>query len=187
MHCLKFNKSHKKGDYLNYIFIDTEFTNLWSESQLISLALVCGYRRFYCELTDTYAEEDVSNFVYDCVLPFLDAPKAPIIENGCVYTRETKKEAQALLLQWLMQFKDDQATIVTDTHYYDFMQLQELLGKDMWPGYLDKAPLLVSNTVPNLSNYHHALDDAINLQNHKIAELLKADEGLMKTFDLEGL
>ena len=142
---------------------------------MISIGLVCGYRKYYVELTDTYSPEDVNTFVFDCVLPFLDADYEPKMENGCIYTKATESQARALLIVWLQQFKDEQATIVTDTFYYDFIQLQKLLGADGWPGYLDKPPLFVENEYFNTFGSHHALDDAIHLHNHHIKRILLAD------------
>ena len=138
------------------------------------MGLVCGYRKLYVELTDTYAPEDVNTFVYDCVLPFLDAPYAPKMEKGCVYTRATESQARGLLIEWLAQFKDEQGKIVTDTHYYDLIQMQKLLGKE-WPGYIDKAPFFVENTHFGSFGSHHSLDDAINMHNHHIKRILLAD------------
>ena len=54
------------------IYLDTEFTQLAYDRQLISLALVDpAGAEFYVELTDTWQEDDCSTFVLDEVLPKL--------------------------------------------------------------------------------------------------------------------
>ena len=135
---------------------------------------MCGYRKFYVELIDAYSPEDVNTFVYDYLLPFLDAPYDPKMEKGFACTRVTNEQARALLIAWLAQFKDEQATIVTDTHYYDLIQMQKLLGKE-WPGYINKTPWFVENTYFSCFGSHHALDDAINMLDHRIKQILLSD------------
>lgn len=55
------------------IFLDCEFTQLNQDSKLISLALVSeSGDEFYVELTDTYSDEEHSDFFIQNVLPQLD-------------------------------------------------------------------------------------------------------------------
>lgn len=55
------------------IYLDTEFTQLSLDRQLISLALVAASgAEFYVELRDGWCEEDCSEFVHEHVLPQLD-------------------------------------------------------------------------------------------------------------------
>ena len=155
---------------MRYIYIDTEFTDFNLTADLVSMALVCGNKYYYVELTDNYAPEDVTNFVYDCVLPFLDAPYSPKMELGCVYTRAAKKEAVALLVSWLGQFKNYRVTLVTDSAYYDYKQLQKLLGKQ-WPSFLNHEPLIIDSVTRETFGSHHAYEDVLHIRSEHTASL----------------
>jgi hypothetical protein len=55
------------------IFFDTEFTDLSIGARLISIGLIdeTGERMFYAELSDTWQEQDASDFAHLNVLPLL--------------------------------------------------------------------------------------------------------------------
>jgi len=58
------------------LFLDTEFTGLMADPNLISIALVSeDTREFYAELTDTW-DMECDEFVQEQVLPLLDGRAA---------------------------------------------------------------------------------------------------------------
>ncbi|AYC31774.1 hypothetical protein D3880_04965 [Pseudomonas cavernae] len=133
------------------IYIDTEFTQLSPARQLISLALVdSAGAEFYVELTDTWHEDDCSDFVRDIVLPQLDGQR---------YGMPSRAACQALhgFLAGLGEVE-----IVGDALAWDWPLLLELLGPAGLPANVtgcrqvdDPLAALPADAVP-----HHALLDA---------------------------
>ena len=152
------------------MFVDSEIADLFSKHiDVVSIAIVVRDKYFYVELTDTYCEEDVSNFTYDCVLPYLNASYKPLVEYGCVHTRASTKECQRLLLSWLTLFKSQRNVIVTDGCMFDYYALKQLLGSH-WQRYGFKL-MHVDQAYFDKFGVHNALQDAMHLQNKRLSEI----------------
>jgi hypothetical protein len=114
------------------VFMDTEFTGLRKDTDLISLALIAeDGRAFYAEFNnidflsqDAWIKENVYpglRFQFTKSMPRLD----PDYHACCGYPYEVK----AYLEEWLMQF--DQVEIWSDCLAYDWVLFCELFGGAM--------------------------------------------------------
>jgi len=127
-----------------FVFLDTEFTGLQQDTDLISLALVDeNNESFYAEFTDYRPElvndwvqkNVVDNLLYKGEYPFYVEKLRQVRMKGC-------KEAVAEKLKhWLEHYKA--VEIVADVGHYDFVLLLELFGgalskpKNLSAAYLD--------------------------------------------------
>lgn len=154
------------------LFLDTEFTSLEiDDAKIISIALISedGARSFYAEITDTYHEDDCSDFVKEVVLPLLDAPSRRGHDFLNVYEKMTHIKAARELDYWLENIKDDVA-IWTDAPDYDWKLFCALLGYAV-PHNVSTKPMQIEMNdlykeeanrlfaLPTVRQ-HHALDDA---------------------------
>ncbi len=161
-----------------HVFLDTEFTSLAESASLISIGLITdeGERSFYAELSDTYTQEDCSDFVLQQVLPLLDA--SPITESvnyKHVYARMTLAETSLHLNYWFAALIDP-VQVWTDAPNFDWRYIQQLFNTTGLPYNLLTTPNTIlgkdtsanaryQNTVEreysqNTLKRHHALDDA---------------------------
>lgn len=148
------------------IFFDTEFTDVHREARLISIGLVTadGEKSFYAELSDTYQQQDCSDFTCSTVLPLLEG-------GGCELSL---LELRSHLFAWLEAFNEP-VKLACDSEAWDWPWIKVILGKrDVWPANLAHRPLLLTGN--HLNDYdrfievveqsfsslrqHHALDDA---------------------------
>ena len=153
------------------IFVDCEFTQLNRYSKLISLALVSeSGDEFYVELTDTYSDEECSDFVIQNVLPQLDP-----LRYG-----QSLVEARSSLRRFLSCF-DEELEVFSDAPHWDWEFFRYLVCADHQP-----LPAQVVRQPTNLTSFfnqvnaealvqvelsdppHHALLDA-----RMLAELFK--------------
>ena len=153
------------------IFLDCEFTQLNRYSKLISLALVSeSGDEFYVELTDTYSDEECSDFVIQIVLPQLDP-----LRYG-----QSLVEARSSLRRFLSCF-DEELEVFSDAPHWDWEFFRYLVCADHQP-----LPAQVVRQPTNLTSFfnqvnaealvqvelsdppHHALLDA-----RMLAELFK--------------
>ncbi len=133
------------------IYLDTEFTQLSLDRQLISLALVdAGGAEFYVELSDGWCADDCSEFVHEHVLPQLD-----LARHGL--PRHEARQALHAFLAGLGAVE-----IVGDALAWDWPLLLGLLEPLGLPGNVrgcrqvdDPLGQLPSEDIP-----HHALLDA---------------------------
>ncbi|OJT49550.1 3'-5' exoribonuclease [Pseudomonas moraviensis] len=144
------------------LFLDCEFTQLNRGTKLISLALVSeACHEYYVELTDTYVNQDCSDFVIQNVLPQLD-----LSLHG-----QTLSEAQASLLAFLSDLEGP-LEVCSDAPEWDWDLFCQLAYVDhRWPGNVAnratnmillfrhlEADDICNVTLPELP--HHALLDA---------------------------
>lgn len=145
------------------IFFDTEFTGLTDNPKIISIGLVAeNGSEFYAELSDTYHDDDLSDFTREHIIPLL---------MGGKFTT-TQSELKARLKTWIESF-DCQVTLATDNAKWDWPFIIELLSD--WPTNLSNEYLLLNlNYVKDADLYfetvkhayarglrkHNALDDA---------------------------
>jgi hypothetical protein len=114
---------------LNTLFLDTEFTALTQNAQLISLALVdeTGTFRFYAEFTD-YDPDSLSDWHLTHVIPHLTIEEPGLRKNQEPFW-ELKGDTEFItpkLKDWLHQF--DSLEIWCDCPTYDWVLFCELFG-----------------------------------------------------------
>ena len=145
------------------IFFDTEFTGLTDNPKLISIGLVAeNGSEFYAEVSDTYLDDDLSDFTREHIVPLLMGDKF-LMTHAVVKHR---------LKTWIESF-ECQVTLATDNAKWDWPFIIDLLGD--WPVNLSKECLLLNlNYVKDADLFfetvkhayarglrkHHALDDA---------------------------
>lgn len=104
------------------VYIDTEFTQLNMARQLISLALVdAAGHEFYVEITDTWSEDDCSDFVKQIVLPQLEVDKFGLS------TSQARNALKAFLATL------GTVEIIGDALAWDWPLFLELLGPEGLP------------------------------------------------------
>lgn len=152
------------------IFYDSEFTDLAMDCRLISIGLVdeSGQRSFYAELSDTYALQQLSEFVRAAVIPLLQGGEAAMPLH----------ELTLKLGAWIESF-DEPVELVSDS-FWDTGWIGEIFETpDTWPANLvppqvlrftDDAERLRFNQMEmqvrqqHGLRFHHALDDARAIQ-----------------------
>lgn len=141
---------------MHAIYIDTEFTQLNMARQLISLALVgpAGHE-FYVEITDTWTEDDCSDFVKEIVLPQLATEQFGLPTS----------QARSALLAFLTSLGP--VEIIGDALAWDWPLLEELLGPAGLPANVSGREIKLDSLVLTeylayllASSPHHALLDA---------------------------
>jgi hypothetical protein len=152
------------------IFVDTEFTDLWSPS-LMSIGFAAqSDAHLYIEIIADptgaagWVPEQCSRFVRQVVIPLLEGGSA-----AC-----SRQEAAERSLAWLEGFPEP-IELVSDSAV-DFHLLHELWGGSRRPynlrvESLEKAPGRPSSapSTPRDLRPHHALDDAIALRRQALA------------------
>lgn len=146
------------------VVVDCEFTQLNSNSKLISMALVAeDGRELYFELNDNYTISDCSEFVVERVLPQLTGGQDSM----------STENSRNRLLGFLATF--DSVDIMSDAPAWDwefFCSMAYHQGK--WPNNVSNRPInlidlynemgVEVNEAPELP--HHALLDARMLMSH---------------------
>jgi hypothetical protein len=134
------------------VYLDTEFTSLNRYTcKLISLALVVpGGPEFYVELTDTWEEDDCSDFVREIVLPQLSL---------AAYGRTTE-EARIELLNFLQAV--GAVEIISDAPDWDWPLLMWLAGQGGLPEGVEAGRISgdIEVAAEGEEPPHHALQDA---------------------------
>jgi len=125
------------------IFLDCEFTQLNRYSKLISLALVSeSGDEFYVELTDTYSDEECSDFVIQNVLPQLDP-----LRYG-----QSLVEARSSLRRFLSCF-DEELEVCSDAPHWDWEFFRYLVCADHqpWPVQVVSQPTNLTSLFKQLN------------------------------------
>jgi hypothetical protein len=112
------------------VFFDTEFTALSQQAVLISLGLISeDERTFYAEFND-YPVEQMSDWVAEHVLPYLQYPNLPSLTPPLNLQSHGMKASRpvirAALGEWLSQF--NQVEMWADYPAYDWVLLCDLFG-----------------------------------------------------------
>lgn len=145
------------------VYIDTEFTDLsdaFGPIKLISAAFVPeDGKELYFELTDSYGENDCSDFVAEHVLPHLDNKKYGM----------TSKEAAAKLWEFILSFGEP-VILGSDAPDYDFNVLAAFMREQCYSEFkaqvLDLRNYQINMLYEHYFDYqplairHHALWDA---------------------------
>jgi len=144
------------------LFLDTEFTGLMADPNLISIALVNeDGHEFYAELTDTWEMDECEPFVQEQVLPLLDGGDVQM----------TWDELTARLPAWISGLRVP-VRIASDAVVADWEWIQKICyAANSWPRNLSHQPLALPSGVETFEKArercyksglrrHHALDDA---------------------------
>lgn len=155
------------------LFIDTEFSSLMVDQELISIAFVdeTGERELYLE-NSTFEEAKASYFVLEAVIPLLGPPKAML--PGTTYIRTPFKDFARIITEWVAPYP--MRTEIGCDNGFDFVHLVDALDGDFPPNVLSRpmdlhkwisAPgfeksRMAYHRAHNLP-MHHALYDARSL------------------------
>lgn len=164
------------------IYVDTEFTGIkpnLNDSQLLSIGLVdeSGTKTFYAEQDGVYTRDQCCPFVFDEILPLLDAPNlSGELTYSSVYAKMTADQIREHLTAWFKQF-DRPIELRSDYPDFEWHFVNRLLAGHPWPENLlpevtHCCPM--ANPMQLLRYYqraemifdeqqyrrHHALDDA---------------------------
>ncbi|HHT23335.1 MAG TPA: hypothetical protein GXZ87_08520 [Bacteroidales bacterium] len=164
------------------IVLDTEFTSLTQDAQLLSLALVAETgEKFYAEFND-YNPNSINKWVQENVIEHFemnDVKGCVRVEDNTIKYKTDKERIVFYLTKWLQQF--DEIQMWADVPHYDWVLFCELFGGSMnMPSNvhymcLDLATLLLANgidyrierislldenEIPENYNAHNALSDA---------------------------
>lgn len=111
------------------IFFDTEFTGLYKETTLISIALVSENDRcFYAEFTD-YDKSQVDDWIRENVINNLYYNQETYLNNArtlSFYHVGRKEEIKEKLSEWFSTF--DEVELVSDCCHYDMVLLADIFG-----------------------------------------------------------
>lgn len=162
--------------------LDTEFTSLTQEAQLLSLALVAETgEKFYAELND-YNPDIISEWVQENVIQYFemnDSETDARVEGSTVKYKSDREGVVKYLTNWLQQFNEVQ--MWADVPHYDWVLFCQLFGGSMnLPNNLhymcldlatlllangidyktERISLLDQNEIPETYQIHNALCDA---------------------------
>jgi RimJ/RimL family protein N-acetyltransferase len=147
----------ERDDSRNFVFLDSEFTNLRVPTLMSVGAVSTDRTAFYCELQG-WPEDEASEFVRTTVVPLLDGDAVPL------------SMAREAFSTWLAERgRDRPVTIVSDSGY-DRNSLMSLLGAEELPQNVAwrRVPVpyeFLDAVVAQLGlRRHHALDDARGLR-----------------------
>lgn len=142
-----------------YVFFDTEFTQLSSDANLISIGLVAmDGRHFYAELTGNWCESECSEFVQKEVIPLLEGLQVM-----------TFPQLRSTLKVWIESLGDD-INLVTDAPDLDWRWILDIFpDPESWPHNLSAEAVrswvdeIATQKEQRYRAYrrHHALDDAM--------------------------
>lgn len=113
---------------MSKLFLDTEFTELSQQAQLLSLALVSEDERwFYAEFTDVDTN-GLSEWHQEHVVPHLSLSEQQISQfpSGGTYLKATKPQIVSSLKEWLQQWTHIE--IWADVPAFDWVLFCELFG-----------------------------------------------------------
>lgn len=154
------------------VFLDTEFTDIHAEADLISIGMVSQDAKLYIELTD-WDRAKASDFVLETVIPLL---------GGHAPERLTRDQAAIRITRWLSELRGgdlSRSIVLLADSSWDWRLLAELWSRaEAWPTTNKVLERLISDELYNarqrrifdeeLEAYfvrcqkrHHALVDAI--------------------------
>ena len=114
------------------IVLDTEFTSLTQEAQLLSLALVAETgEKFYAELND-YNPDKINQWVRTNVIEHFemnDSTTVARVEGSTIKCKSDKQGVVKYLTKWLEQF--DEVQMWADVLANDWVLFCELFGGSM--------------------------------------------------------
>lgn len=175
------------------LFLDTEFTDLSKDGELISLALVEHENRYcYIEFTDHWQQrlqflkqhsnpqyQQQAEWVEENVLPTLYKDSIFQTErppSGSVNTKCSREEGVTVIKEFLSGYPEIE--LVCDVGHFDMVQFVSLFGhanhdlpKNISPAYWDLNQLMASRQKKSIqeafdiprNNNHNALADAIQI------------------------
>ncbi|MBL7913964.1 MAG: 3'-5' exoribonuclease [Bacteroidia bacterium] len=133
---------------MTLIFLDTEFTNLTFQSELISIALVDEAGNGFYGECDDFNKNTCSDFVYQNVIPQLG--NLPTIVDTLISVRGNYHQIARSVYEFIESYKDDsyKVTIVTDVAYYDWKFFFKLpCFKPNLPEYISPFPIDLNSMI----------------------------------------
>ena len=130
-------KKHLEKYPSSVVFLDTEFTTLTADMELISMGFVdlAGKRSLYIELND-YDVKSCTYFVFAEVLPHLGEIKHPDV----TYHFGPLESLKDVITSWLAVYPE--STNIAVNHGFDWRWLREALVDDFPPA-ITPEPLLL--------------------------------------------
>jgi len=133
---------------MNYksLFLDTEFTGLYRDTSLISLAMVADTGEyFYAEFTD-YPESLITEWLQAHVIDHLVLDKPVSLPPGGTTWRGNQAEVSAALKHWLQelhrQYPEQPFRFWADVPHYDWVLFCELFGGALYlPEFIHYMPM----------------------------------------------
>jgi hypothetical protein len=112
------------------LFLDSEFTSLTQDAELISIALVSETSEIFYGEIDDYNKQKCSLFVKETVLPKLLLLKHSLRNpSGVTFCSDCKDHVASYLLRWLGQFSEIE--IWSDCLNYDWTLFRNLFVEDL--------------------------------------------------------
>lgn len=165
------------------IVLDTEFTSLTQDSQLLSLALAAETgEKFYAELND-YNPDCINEWVRTNVIDHFemnDSETVVRMEGSTFKCKSDKKGVTEHLTKWLQQFGEIQ--MWADVPHYDWVLFCELFGgsmnlpKNLHFMCLDFATLLHANGIDYKTERISLIDKNEMPKNHRMHNALSDAE-----------
>ena len=152
---------YEASNHIKRIVLDTEFTTLQQDAQLISLALVADSGEKFYAVFDDFDEKALSPFVEKNVLPYLN------IQNDNTLTGNTQ-QIRSAITDWLdaLEQQDSKFEFWADVPHYDWVLFCELFGgslnlpKNIHFMCLDIATLLMANGIDHQTERIKLIDQA---------------------------
>lgn len=164
------------------IFLDTEFTSLTQNAQLISIAMVADSGETFYALSTDFNPSKVSDFIRKEVLPFIRIGN-PTDDPQNMRVIDTNRNIAHAIRSWLKQFGEEKNSIQiwADVSHYDWvlfcdifggalnipqqihymcMDLATLLYAKGYDFNIRRTDLLSKTEIPDDYNIHNALSDA---------------------------
>ena len=137
------------------LFLDTEFTSLTKNGQLISMAILDeNDREFYAEFND-YKKEDLSQWHKENVIAnlLLDSDGTDQNRDEATWVKGNTEEIVNSLVEWLKIYQNEKIQFVADVTPYDWVFFCELFGGSLHlPSNISFIPFDIS-TLLMLNNF----------------------------------
>lgn len=123
-------------------FLDTEFTSLTQQAQLLSIAIVDENENvFYAEFTD-YDSDNISEWINENVISqfFLSSEKT--LTSSSIFIKGNTELVKYELVKWLEAYKNTTCKFIADVYMYDWVLFAELFGGALHlPTFIDFMPI----------------------------------------------
>lgn len=143
-----------------FIFLDTEFTGLHKDTQLVSIGLISeDGKEFYAEIGGINTEvqdEWIKENVLDNTIMYGNASITDIVLDETNYHKGSKEEIREQLIEWLNQFPEVQ--IISDVCHYDFVLFIDLFGSAF--DLPDNVSAYCHDINQDIANFYSIPDDA---------------------------
>lgn len=124
------------------LFLDTEFTSLTQQAELLSLAIVDENERiFYAEFTD-YQSDNISDWIKENVISQFFLTSERSVTTTPTFIKGNTELVKYELVKWLEMYKNTTCKFVADVYMYDWVLFAELFGGALQlPPFIDFMPI----------------------------------------------